>query len=178
MIKYLLPVILLIQGCLSVQAQDKPMPEATQDNKLWALRAIVAERDFPDSASSKREYSAILYVLRNRWALQNSKGNHITFVKMARAYCTGLDYPKTPRQRWIHELTLSDKRPRHWNRTEKRPWPGRAVLEDLVPFLQDWFDGKIEDPYNGQAYYWGAPTDPRHKRQLPRKGFRNLFYKR
>ncbi len=62
---------------------------------------------------------------------------------------------------------------KHWN------WKAeKAVIDsEILPMLDAWAAGKIEDPYKGKAWHWGSKQDPKLKNRLKKlPGFGNYFY--
>jgi hypothetical protein len=153
---------------------------------MWAIRAVIKERDFPIHSKStdpglyteywRQESAAILYTLLNRWHKYSDL--FPTFESMIRSYCTGLRKPLTDRHHWVHELDELGTKPAHWPTNEYWQPYKQSLLKTVIPTVDEWVQGEIEDPYHGKSFHFGSHQDPILKYRLKQlTGFKNIYYK-
>ena len=167
-----------------------PMEQYTPEAKLWLATGAVLESGFikwdsgPKRNNREQEQLAIAYTLANRWYRRVKRIPEYQFVQMITGYCVGLKKYRTPRQRLIHKLDLSGKKPKDWpankNFTTYNEWWQRTL--DL---LDRWSLGVEDDPFHGKSYDWEGrrfiKNNKKLKGQKPLREnrhykFGNVFY--
>ncbi len=136
-----------------------PMEQYTPEAKLWLATGAVLESGFikwdsgPKRNNREQEQLAIAYTLANRWYRRVKRIPEYRFVQMITGYCVGLKKYRTPRQRLIHKLDLSGKKPKDWPANKDfatyNEWWQRTL--DL---LDRWSLGVEDDPFHGKSYDW------------------------
>ena len=148
-----------------------PMEQYTPETKLWLARGIVLESGFikwdsgPKRNNREQEQLAIAYTLANRWHRRVKRIPEYRFVQMITGYCVGTKKYRTPRQRLIHKLDLSGKKPKDWpankNFATYNMWWQRTLN-----LMDRWSLGLEEDPFNGKSYDWEGRRFVKNNKKL------------
>ena len=148
-----------------------PPEQFTPEAKLWLATGAVLESGFirwdsgPKMNNREKEQVAIAFTLANRWDRRVKRIPEYRFLQMITGYCVGLKKYRTPRQRLIHKLDLSGKKPRDWpaNKdfaTYNRWW------QRTLDLLDRWSLGLEEDPFNGKSYDWEGRRFIKYNKKL------------
>ena len=149
-------IILVLSLPVSAKA---PLPEEQlqKSDYVWLARSMVAEAGW----ESERDHIAIAYVLARQWRMQQKRWPKLRFRDLMFRYVKGLGGHRreyTIRQRWIRSLSPAMTEPDHW--PKRASWERhRPLWAATLVRVEQWAQGRLPDPCQGDAWHWGGTMD-------------------